>query len=168
MGLDFVPSVVFHHVASCVCVCVWPGIVMQASNPMTNAVAEFADKNPELASRGIGVTTNAERWNGRHAMFGMFLMTFTAYLKGHGLIPDADKVLDVNQWGPLAYAGFGQVITNERAIILVAHIHVLFVSIICAFSPLAFQVRKLSLLSLPSFFLFFFGTMHQRERYRTA
>jgi hypothetical protein len=112
---------------------------MQASNPMTNAVAEFADNNPELASRGIGVTTNAERWNGRHAMFGMFLMTFTAYLKGHGLIPDADKVLDVNQWGPLAYAGFGQVITNERAIILVAHIHVLFVSIICAFSPLAFQ-----------------------------
>ena len=116
---------------------------MQASNPMTNAVAEFADNNPELASRGIGVTTNAERWNGRHAMFGMFLMTFTAYLKGHGLIPDADKVLDVNQWGPLAYAGFGQVITNERAIILVAHIHVLFVSIICAFSPLAFQVSLL-------------------------
>jgi hypothetical protein len=118
------------------------GIVMQAANPMTNAVSEFADSNPELASRGIGVTTNAERWNGRHAMFGMFFMTFTAYLKGHGLIPDADKVLDINQWGPLAYAGFGQVITNERAIILVAHIHVLFVSIICAFSPLAFQVPE--------------------------
>merc|ERR1719253_514394 len=106
---------------------------------MSSAVAEFAEKAPELASRGLGVTTNAERWNGRHAMFGMFLMTFTAYLKGHGLIPDADKVLDVNQWGPLAYAGMGQVITNERAIILVAHIHVLFVSIVCAFAPLSFQ-----------------------------
>merc|ERR1712216_895584 len=88
------------------------GIVMQQANPMSSAVAEFAEKAPELASRGLGVTINAERWNGRHAMFGMFLMTFTAYLKGHGLIPDADKVLDVNQWGPLAYAGMGQVITN--------------------------------------------------------
>merc|ERR1719504_543019 len=97
---------------------------MQQANPMSSAVAEFAEKAPELASRGLGVTTNAERWNGRHAMFGMFLMTFTAYLKGHGLIPDADKVLDVNQWGPLAYAGMGQV---------------LFVSIVCAFAPLSFQ-----------------------------
>merc|ERR1712216_543362 len=84
------------------------GIVMQQANPMSSAVAEFAEKAPELASRGLGVTTNAERWNGRHAMFGMFLMTFTAYLKGHGLIPDADKVLDVNQWGPLAYAGMAR------------------------------------------------------------
>merc|ERR1711966_598389 len=75
------------------------GIVMQQANPMSSAVAEFAEKAPELASRG----------------------------------------LDVNQWGPLAYAGMGQVITNERAIILVAHIHVLFVSIVCAFAPLSFQ-----------------------------
>ena len=122
---------------------------MQQANPMSTAVAEFAEKAPELASRGLGVTTNAERWNGRHAMFGMFLMTFTAYLKGHGLIPDADKVLDVNQWGPLAYAGMGQVITNERAIILVAHIHVLFVSIVCAFAPLSFQVATQPLPSRP-------------------
>merc|ERR1719183_3004533 len=100
------------------------GLVMQASNPMTNAVAEFAAQNPELASRGLGVTTNAERWNGRHAMFGMFFMAFTAYLKGHGLIPDADKVLDPATWGPLAYGGFGTQITNERAIILIAHVQV--------------------------------------------
>jgi len=118
----------------------YSGIVM-AQNPMSNAVAEFAKGNPELASRGIGVTTNAERWNGRHAMFGMFFMTFCAYLKGHGLIPDADKLLDPAQWGPLVYGGFGTQITNERAIILIAHIHVLFVSVICAFAPLGFQVR---------------------------
>ena len=136
----FLPSALSIHVHSVVCLCA--GIVMQQANPMSSAVAEFAEKAPELASRGLGVTTNAERWNGRHAMFGMFLMTFTAYLKGHGLIPDADKVLDVNQWGPLAYAGMGQVITNERAIILVAHIHVLFVSIVCAFAPLSFQVAS--------------------------
>ena len=85
------------------------------------------------------MTTNAERWNGRHAMFGMFFMAFTAYLKGHGLIPDADKVLDPATWGPLAYGGFGTQITNERAIILIAHVHVLFVSIMAAFSPMAFQ-----------------------------
>jgi len=113
---------------------------MQASNPMTNAVKEFAASSPEFASRGLGVTTNAERWNGRHAMFGMFFMAFTAYLKGHGLIPDADKVLDPATWGPLAYGGFGTQITNERAIILIAHVHVLFVSIMAAFSPMAFQV----------------------------
>ena len=117
-----------------------------AQNPMTNAVTEFAASNPELASRGLGVTTNAERWNGRHAMFGMFFMTFTAYLKGHGLFPDADKLLDPAQWGPLVYGGFGTQITNERAIILIAHIHVLFVSVICAFAPLGFQVFPSSVL----------------------
>ena len=144
----FLPSALSIHVHSVVCLCA--GIVMQQANPMSSAVAEFAEKAPELASRGLGVTTNAERWNGRHAMFGMFLMTFTAYLKGHGLIPDADKVLDVNQWGPLAYAGMGQVITNERAIILVAHIHVLFVSIVCAFAPLSFQVASQTFPSPPA------------------
>ena len=68
------------------------GITMQATNPMANAVKEYADDFPELAARGLGITTNAERWNGRHAMFGMFAIVFTAYMKGHGLIPDADKV----------------------------------------------------------------------------
>merc|ERR1719253_615315 len=106
---------------------------------MSTAVAEFAEKAPELASRGLGVTTNAERWNGRHAMFGMFAMVMTAYMKGHGLIPDADKVLDIAQWGPLASAGFGKGITNERAIILIAHVHVLVVSVIAAVAPFGFQ-----------------------------
>jgi hypothetical protein len=115
------------------------GITMQATNPMANAVKEYADDFPELAARGLGITTNAERWNGRHAMFGMFAIVFTAYMKGHGLIPDADKILDINQWGPLASAGMGQGITNERAIIMIAHVHVLVVSVIAAFAPFAFQ-----------------------------
>lgn len=63
-----------------------------ASNPMTKAIEDFAESSPEFASRGLGVTTNAERWNGRHAMFGIFAIVMTAYFKGHGLIPDADKV----------------------------------------------------------------------------
>nr|7Y7B_8 Chain 8, ACPI-8 [Chroomonas placoidea]7Y8A_8 Chain 8, ACPI-8 [Chroomonas placoidea] len=113
--------------------------VSMAANPMTNAIEEFAESAPELASRGLGVTTNAERWNGRHAMFGIFAIVMTAYFKGHGLIPDAEKILDVNQWGPLASAGQGQGITNERAIILIAHVHVLVVSVLAAFAPFQFQ-----------------------------
>jgi hypothetical protein len=66
---------------------------LSMANPMTKAVEQFAEANPELASRGLGVTTNAERWNGRHAMFGIFAIVMTAYFKGHGLIPDADKVI---------------------------------------------------------------------------
>jgi hypothetical protein len=110
-----------------------------AQNPMSKAITEFSISSPELASRGLGVTTNAERWNGRHAMFGLFFIVLTAYFKGHGLIPDADKVLDINQWGPLASAGMGQGITNERAIILIAHVHVLVVSVLAAFAPFQFQ-----------------------------
>ena len=113
---------------------------MQAKgNPMAGAVEKFASENPELASRGLGVTTNAERWNGRHAMFGIFFMVLSSYLHGRGLIPDGDKILDVSQWGPLVNGGFNAPITNERAIILVAHVHVLFVSIVAAFAPFGFQ-----------------------------
>lgn len=86
-------------------------------------VKDFAKSSPQFASRGFGVTVNAERWNGRHAMFGMVAMVATAYLQGHGLIPDADKVLDIKQWGGLAQVGFGETITNERAIVMIAHVH---------------------------------------------
>eukprot|EP00293_Proteomonas_sulcata_P017284 CAMPEP_0184311480 /NCGR_PEP_ID=MMETSP1049-20130417/41940_1 /TAXON_ID=77928 /ORGANISM="Proteomonas sulcata, Strain CCMP704" /LENGTH=225 /DNA_ID=CAMNT_0026626893 /DNA_START=6 /DNA_END=683 /DNA_ORIENTATION=+ len=113
--------------------------LQMAQNPMNKAIVEFADENPQLAGRGLGVTTNAERWNGRHAMFGLFFITMTAFFKGHGLIPDADKVLDVAQWGPLVYGGFATKVTNERAIILIAHVHVLVVSIMAAFAPFQFQ-----------------------------
>eukprot|EP00961_Rhodomonas_salina_P226941 3068087-Rhodomonas_salina.1 len=96
-----------------------------AQNPMSKAVADFAESSPEFGGRGLGVTVNAERWNGRHAMFGIFAMVMTSYMKGHGLIPDADKVLDIAQWGPLAavWDGAGNGISNERAIILIAHVH---------------------------------------------
>jgi len=110
-----------------------------AMNPMDQMVTEFAKSSPQFASRGFGVTTNAERWNGRHAMFGIVAMVFTAYLQGHGLIPDADKVLDIKQWGGLAQVGFGQTITNERAIVMIAHVHVLMVSIFAAVAPFQFQ-----------------------------
>jgi hypothetical protein len=42
---------------------------------------------------GVGPTTKAERWNGRHAMFGWVALLATAYVKSHGLIPNADVPL---------------------------------------------------------------------------
>lgn len=59
---------------------------------------------------------------------------------GESHLPTPLQILDINQWGPLASAGMGQGITNERAIIMIAHVHVLVVSVIAAFAPFAFQV----------------------------
>ena len=76
---------------------------------------------------------------GRHAMFGLLALTLTAYAKGHGLIPEGSAVLDMSQWGPLAALGDAEPISKERAIILIAHIHVLLVSIAAAIAPFSFQ-----------------------------
>lgn len=46
-------------------------------------------------NRGWGPTTKAERWNGRHAMFGWIALLVTGYAKGHGLIPNPDTALDL-------------------------------------------------------------------------
>lgn len=52
------------------------------------AVDDWASQYPAAYSVGWGPTTKAERWNGRHAMFGWVALITTAYAKGHGLIPD--------------------------------------------------------------------------------
>jgi len=36
-------------------------------------MADFAADFPWLAKYGFGPTVKAERWNGRHAMFGWFM-----------------------------------------------------------------------------------------------
>ncbi len=75
-------------------------------------------------------------------MFGLLAILLTGYCKGHGLIPNPDMTLDLSQWGTLAEMGDTVVtITNERAIILIAHIHVLLVSIAAAIAPFSFQDR---------------------------
>jgi len=113
------------------------------------AISEFATEYPGFASRGWGCTVKAERWNGRHAMFGMLAMVLTAYAKGHGLIPNADQLLDVATWGNLAQLGAmgapgaNTGIPNERAIILIAHVHVLLVSVAAALAPFSFQDKLL-------------------------
>lgn len=59
-----------------------------------NAQAEFAAEFPEYSKYGWGPTAKAERWNGRHAMFGWAAIIATGYCQAHNLIPDADVALD--------------------------------------------------------------------------
>jgi hypothetical protein len=59
----------------------------------------------------------------------------TGYAKGHGFFPSGDTALTYANWGGLAQIGFGQYISNERAIIMIAHIHALAISAAAAFGP---------------------------------
>merc|ERR1719284_1626018 len=96
---------------------------------------QFAADFPWLAKNGFGPSVKAERWNGRHAMFGWFMILLTGYMKSHGLFPNPDVALTYKDWGGLAQIGFGQYISNERAIIMIAHIHALAVSAAAAWGP---------------------------------
>lgn len=102
------------------------------------AVDDWAKTYPAPYSIGWGPTPKAERWNGRHAMFGWVALILTGYAKGHGLIPNADVLLDTKEWGTLAYI-YGGSITNERAVILVGHLHALLYSVIAAAAPASGQ-----------------------------
>lgn len=103
-----------------------------------NAQKEWESEFAPLAKWGWGPSVQAEKWNGRHAMFGWFFICATAYFKGHGLIPDADTVLDLQQWGTLATISGKDTITNERAIILIANAHFFALSLMATISPLPF------------------------------
>jgi len=59
----------------------------------------------------------------------------TGYAKAHGLFPDPEVALTYKDWGGLAQIGFGEYISNERAIIMIAHIHALAVSAAAAWGP---------------------------------
>lgn len=76
-------------------------------------------------------------------MFGWVVICATAYAKGHNLIPDADLPLDLKAWGTLATISGKSTITNERAIILIANVHALVMSVMATCAPLPFsdQVR---------------------------
>merc|ERR1719487_2122449 len=100
-----------------------------------DGMSTFKADFPWLAKYGFGPTVKAERWNGRHAMFGWLAIIATGYAKGHGFFPDPAVALKYDQWGALAQIGFGQYISNERAIIMIAHIHALGVSMAAAFGP---------------------------------
>merc|ERR1719446_524459 len=68
-------------------------------------------------------------------MFGWAAILLTGYAKAHGLFPDGDVALQYKDWGALTQLGFGQYISNERAIIMIAHVHALAVSACAAFGP---------------------------------
>lgn len=109
----------------------------------TQAMEDYKKDFPAFAERGWGATVKAERWNGRHAMFGFLVLVATGYCKGHGLIPDASVPLDMQTWGVIGSLGDNSAISMQRAIILVAHIHVLMVSIAAAIAPFSFQDKLL-------------------------
>merc|ERR1719261_1193313 len=97
---------------------------------------QFKADYPWLAKYGFGPSVKAERWNGRHAMFGWLVIISTAECQKWGLFPDgAEQALTYKAWGGLAQLGFGQYISNERAIIMIAHIHALVISMAAAFGP---------------------------------
>jgi len=101
----------------------------------TKAMEQWKEENPWMAKYGFGVSVKAERWNGRHAMFGWLAIIATGYAKSHGYFPDANTALTYAQWGGLTQMGFGESIPNERAIIMMAHVHALGVSAAAAFGP---------------------------------
>eukprot|EP00977_Amphora_coffeiformis_P028021 scaffold34685_cov183-Amphora_coffeaeformis.AAC.1 len=100
-----------------------------------DAVADWEKQFPQFAKYGWGPSVQAEKWNGRHAMFGWFFICATAYCKGHGLIPDPDTLLDLKQWGTLATISGKDTITNERALILIANAHFFGVSLMATICP---------------------------------
>jgi hypothetical protein len=102
------------------------------------AVKDWEGQFGPLAKWGWGPTVQAEKWNGRHAMFGWVIICATAYAKGHGLIPNPEMLLDLKQWGTLAIISGQQTITNERAVILIANVHFFAVSLMATISPFPF------------------------------
>jgi len=59
----------------------------------------------------------------------------TAYAKSNGYFPDPTTALTYKDWGGLAQLGFNEYISNERAIIMIAHVHALTISACAAFGP---------------------------------
>jgi hypothetical protein len=63
------------------------------------------------------------------------MILLSGYMKAHGLFPGADVALTYEKWGALTQLGFNQYISNERACIMIAHIHALAVSAAAAWGP---------------------------------
>jgi Chlorophyll A-B binding protein len=100
-----------------------------------DSIGDWEKQFPDFAKYGWGPSVQAEKWNGRHAMFGWSFICATAYFKGHGLIPDAETALSLKQWGTLAIISGQETILNERAIVLVANIHFFAVSLMATICP---------------------------------
>eukprot|EP00588_Corethron_pennatum_P006221 CAMPEP_0194297894 /NCGR_PEP_ID=MMETSP0169-20130528/59863_1 /TAXON_ID=218684 /ORGANISM="Corethron pennatum, Strain L29A3" /LENGTH=226 /DNA_ID=CAMNT_0039047819 /DNA_START=638 /DNA_END=1318 /DNA_ORIENTATION=- len=108
-----------------------------------DAMGEWNAEYPKFAKYGWGPSTKAERWNGRHAMFGWVIICASAYAHGNNLIPNANLPLDLKEWGTLATISGKNTISNERAVILIANVHALFVSFLAACAPTSFSDQLL-------------------------
>merc|ERR1712078_377905 len=108
---------------------------MGAANGFDKYMNGFKKTFPLLAKFGFGPTTKSERWNGRHAMFGWAAIMATYVGKKYGVFPDPAVALAYKDWGALTQMGFGKYISNERACIMIAHVHALGVSFAAAFGP---------------------------------
>jgi len=109
---------------------------------------KFEEDYPGFAKWGWGPTVHAEKWNGRHAMFGWFFICCTSYFKGHGMIPDATQMLTFKDWGTLAViSGAGTkeaiFINQERAVILFANVHCFCVGLFATIAPLPWSDQLL-------------------------
>jgi len=117
--------------------------INQNSQMFEDGMDKFAKDFPGFSKWGWGPTVHAEKWNGRHAMFGWFFICCTAYFKGHGLIPDANMMLSFKEWGSLALiSGNGKTevfIQQERAIILFANVHCFCVGLAATIAPLGWS-----------------------------
>ena len=116
-----------------------------ALNGFSESMEEWDQKFPAFAKYGWGPSVHAEVWNGHHAMFGWFFICATAYVKGHGLIPDPDTLLNLKEWGTLATISGKNTITNERAVILIANVHAFMIGVAAAVSPMPFTMDPLLL-----------------------
>lgn len=100
------------------------------------AQAEWAEEFGPLAQWGWGPSVHAEKWNGRHAMFGWVMICASAYAQGHGLLPEGS--LDLKEWGTLATISGKETISASRALILAANMHFFGVSLMATVCPLPF------------------------------
>jgi len=117
-----------------------PSSSLKIANPEVyeEAQSRWEKQFAPLAKYGWGPSVHAEKWNGRHAMFGWFFICATAYAKGHGLIPDMDIPLNLKEWGTLATISGKGTITNGRAVILMANVHFFAVSLMATICPVPF------------------------------
>lgn len=108
-----------------------------------DATSEWKEEYGPFSKFGWGPSVQAEKWNGRHAMFGWVMICASAYAKGHGLIPDADVPLDFKEWGTLATISGKNTLTHERAFILMANVHAFMVGLMATIAPLPFWDKLL-------------------------
>ncbi len=110
---------------------------MEGLSVFERATMDFNARYPAVAARGLGPSTKAERWNGRHAMFGWVCLLATGYAQSHGLLPEGG--MDAKEWGTWVIVNTGadgalNTIPAARAMVAIAHLHLGAVGVFAAFN----------------------------------